>query len=280
MAELTFRRRARTKAGARAQPIRYRRSAAERLGSGCLDPSPGGPAQPERELFRQPRPRPRPFRRDREETVARPQPVAPRHARTVCRHDGVFYRTRGDMRPYGAALCRRTRRAGRFLCVLFRRRGQANPRFLHYPPQAATEDNTFGQGTHTDNCFLTALARTEVLGLTVQLPSGEWFPPPVIPGNLGNIMRRWSNDRFLSTPHGVLNDAGADRHSIAYFHSPNPDRVIECLPPAPARTTRRAAHRGLPRSRPRILLGELFPPEGPPLRSGRAGGRIATNRES
>jgi len=78
---------------------------------------------------------------------------------------------------------------------------------------------------------LTALARTEVLGLTVQLPSGEWFPPPVIPGNLGNIMRRWSNDRFLSTPHGVLNDAGADRHSIAYFHSPNPDRVIECLPP-------------------------------------------------
>ena len=60
------------------------------------------------------------------------------------------------------------------------------------------------------------------------------YPPPVIPGtfliNLGNIMRRWSNDRFLSTPHGVLNDSGTDRYSIAYFHSPNPDRVIECLP--------------------------------------------------
>ena len=56
--------------------------------------------------------------------------------------------------------------------------------------------------------------------------SGEWFPPPVIPGtflvNLGNIMRRWSNDRFLSTPHGVINEFGTDRYSIAYFHSPNP----------------------------------------------------------
>jgi isopenicillin N synthase-like dioxygenase len=68
----------------------------------------------------------------------------------------------------------------------------------------------------------------------VRLPSGEWFAPPVIPGtfliNLGNIMRRWSNDRFLSTPHGVLNDSGTERYSIAYFHSPNPDSVIECLP--------------------------------------------------
>jgi isopenicillin N synthase-like dioxygenase len=137
------------------------------------------------------------------------------------------------MRPYAAALCRRTLRAGRFLCVLFRRRGQANLRFLHYPPQAATEDNTFGQGPHTDNSFFTALARTEVPGLTVRLPSGEWFAAPVIAGtfliNLGNIMRRWSNGRFLSTAHGVLNDSGTDRYWIAYFHGPKPGPVIECL---------------------------------------------------
>jgi isopenicillin N synthase-like dioxygenase len=57
---------------------------------------------------------------------------------------------------------------------------------------------------------------------------------PIVPGtfliNLGNIMRRWSNDRFLSTPHGVINESGSDRYSIAYFHSPNPDAVIECAP--------------------------------------------------
>ena len=121
-----------------------------------------------------------------------------------------------------------------FFAPFFANEGHANLRFLHYPPQDAGEDNLFGQAPHTDNSFMTALARTDVPGLAVRLPSGEWFPPPIIPGtfliNLGNIMRRWSNDRFLSTPHGVLNDSGTDRYSIAYFHSPNPDSVIECLP--------------------------------------------------
>jgi isopenicillin N synthase-like dioxygenase len=140
-----------------------------------------------------------------------------------------------------------------FFAPFFANEAHANLRFLHYPPQPADEDNLFGQAPHTDNSFMTALARTDVPGLAVRLPSGEWFPPPVIPGtfliNLGNIMRRWSNDRFLSTPHGVLNDSGADRYSIAYFHSPNVDGVIECLPSCvsadnPARYTR-AVYRDL-----------------------------------
>jgi isopenicillin N synthase-like dioxygenase len=121
-----------------------------------------------------------------------------------------------------------------FFAPYFADEAHANLRFLHYPPQDTIEDNSFGQGPHTDNSFMTALARTEVPGLALRFPSGDWFAPPLIPGtfliNLGNVMRRWSNDRFLSTPHGVLNDSGTDRYSIAYFHSPNPDRVIECLP--------------------------------------------------
>jgi isopenicillin N synthase-like dioxygenase len=121
-----------------------------------------------------------------------------------------------------------------FFAPFFANEGHANLRFLHYPPQPADEDNLFGQAPHTDNSFMTALARTDVPGLAVRLPSGEWLPPPIVEGtfliNLGNIMRRWSNDRFLSTPHGVLNDSGADRYSIAYFHSPNPATTIECLP--------------------------------------------------
>jgi isopenicillin N synthase-like dioxygenase len=109
-----------------------------------------------------------------------------------------------------------------------------NLRFLHYPPQDTGDDDQFGQGPHTDNSFITMLAREEVPGLAVRLPSGEWLAPPVIQGtllvNLGNIMKRWSNDRFLSTPHGVLNDTGADRYSIAFFYSPNVSSLIECLP--------------------------------------------------
>jgi isopenicillin N synthase-like dioxygenase len=121
-----------------------------------------------------------------------------------------------------------------YFVPFFANEAHANLRFLHYPPQEITEDNTFGQAPHTDNSFMTALARTDVPGLAVRLPSGEWFAPPIVPGtfliNLGNIMRRWSNDRFLSTPHGVLNESGTDRYSIAYFHSPNPDSAIECVP--------------------------------------------------
>ena len=121
-----------------------------------------------------------------------------------------------------------------YLAPYFANEAHANLRFLHYPPQGTVDDNSFGQAPHTDNSFMTALARTEVPGLAVRLPSGEWFAPPIIPGtfliNLGNIMRRFSNDRFLSTPHGVINESGTDRYSIAYFHSPNPDAVIECVP--------------------------------------------------
>jgi isopenicillin N synthase-like dioxygenase len=116
----------------------------------------------------------------------------------------------------------------------FANEAHVNLRFLHYPPQGTADDEQFGQGPHTDNSFVTMLARQDVPGLAVQLPSGEWLAPPVIPGtllvNLGNVMKRWSNDRFLSTPHGVLNDSGTDRYSIAFFYSPNPSAVIECLP--------------------------------------------------
>jgi isopenicillin N synthase-like dioxygenase len=121
-----------------------------------------------------------------------------------------------------------------YFARFFEDEAHINLRFLHYPPQESDDDEQFGQGPHTDNSFITMLAREDVPGLAVRLPSGEWLAPPVIPGtflvNLGNVMKRWSNDRFLSTPHGVVNDSGRDRYSIAFFYSPNPGAVIECLP--------------------------------------------------
>ncbi|HSE93494.1 MAG TPA: 2-oxoglutarate and iron-dependent oxygenase domain-containing protein [Methylomirabilota bacterium] len=121
-----------------------------------------------------------------------------------------------------------------FFASFFANEAHINLRFLHYPPQDTDDDEQFGQGPHTDNSFFTMLAREDVPGLAVRLPSGEWVAPPVIEGtylvNLGNVMKRWSNDRFLSTPHGVLNDSGVDRYSIAFFYSPTPSATIECLP--------------------------------------------------
>src|SRR5947207_15790902 len=116
----------------------------------------------------------------------------------------------------------------------FRDEAHINLRFLHYPPQETDDAEQFGRGPHTDNSFITMLAREDVPGLAVRLPSGEWLAPPVIEGtflvNLGNMMKRWSNDRFLSTPHGVLNDSGKDRYSIAFFYSPTVSAKIECVP--------------------------------------------------
>ncbi|HEU5195488.1 MAG TPA: 2-oxoglutarate and iron-dependent oxygenase domain-containing protein, partial [Methylomirabilota bacterium] len=64
-----------------------------------------------------------------------------------------------------------------------------NLRFLHYPPQEMDDPEQFGQGPHTDNSFITFLAREDTPGLAVRLPSGEWLAPPLIEGtflvNLG-----------------------------------------------------------------------------------------------
>ena len=115
---------------------------------------------------------------------------------------------------------------------LFSEENHAVLRLLHYPP-TKLEENDFGAGPHTDNSFLTILARMEVPGLALKLPSGEWFAPPLIDGtflvNIGNMMRRMSNNTFLSTPHGVIVEGARDRYSLAYFHSPNPYRTIKVL---------------------------------------------------
>ncbi|MDP7545699.1 MAG: 2-oxoglutarate and iron-dependent oxygenase domain-containing protein [Alphaproteobacteria bacterium] len=115
----------------------------------------------------------------------------------------------------------------------FANENNATLRMLHYPP-TLVEDNDFGTAPHTDNSFMTILARSEVPGLAIRLASGEWLPPPLVPGtflvNIGNMLRRMSNDRFLSTPHGVIVDGERDRYSIAYFHSPNPYRMIRVAP--------------------------------------------------
>ncbi len=121
-----------------------------------------------------------------------------------------------------------------FFAPHFAGEAHVNLRFLHYPPQEIDDPEQFGQGPHTDNSFITFLAREDTPGLAVRLPSGEWLAPPLIEGtflvNLGNVMKRWSNDRFLSTPHGVVNDSGRDRYSIAFFYSPSIAATIECLP--------------------------------------------------
>lgn len=106
-------------------------------------------------------------------------------------------------------------------------------RLSHYPPLPA-EANQFGIAPHTDANFLTFLPQSEIPGLQIRTPSGEWFDMPHVPGsmvvNSGDMMRRWTNGRFLSTPHRALPPVGAHRYAIPFFLGPRFDAVISCLP--------------------------------------------------
>jgi isopenicillin N synthase-like dioxygenase len=111
----------------------------------------------------------------------------------------------------------------------------------HYP--ALTKPPETGQlrtGAHTDFGSLTILAMTEANGgLQAQTADGSWLPVQAGPGelivNLGDMMQRWTNDRWVSTMHRVvapdkLGDATSRRLSIGYFMHPNYDAEIRCFP--------------------------------------------------
>jgi isopenicillin N synthase-like dioxygenase len=106
-------------------------------------------------------------------------------------------------------------------------------RLSHYPPVEA-EENQFGIAPHTDANFLTFLAQTDVPGLQVRMPSGEWLDVPYVPGsfavNSGDMMARWTNGRFKSTPHRAVPPLGRHRYAIPFFLGPHLDTVIACLP--------------------------------------------------
>lgn len=91
-------------------------------------------------------------------------------------------------------------------------------------------------GAHTDYGTLTILCTAPGSnGLETQNVEGGWSPIEAVAGgfvvNLGDSLAQWTNDRWRSTMHRVVEPANASRRtSLAFFHNANWDARIECLP--------------------------------------------------
>lgn len=108
-------------------------------------------------------------------------------------------------------------------------------RILHYPHQTNGDEAQIGNGPHTDHeCFTILRQDTDVQALQVCNKDGEWIDAPPLAGsfvvNIGDLMARWTNDLFTSTPHRVINRSGQARYSFPFFIGANPDAVIDVLP--------------------------------------------------
>jgi isopenicillin N synthase-like dioxygenase len=111
----------------------------------------------------------------------------------------------------------------------------------NYPDQPEElEPGKLRAGAHTDYGGLTILKTEDKPGgLEVQTGDGRWEQVPIVPGafiiNLGDLMAQWTNDEWVSTMHRVVNPprgqgVGSRRQSLVFFHQPNYDAVVECIP--------------------------------------------------
>jgi isopenicillin N synthase-like dioxygenase len=106
-------------------------------------------------------------------------------------------------------------------------------RLTHYPP-TPYRHNQFGLAPHTDANFFTILPQANVQGLYIRPHGRDWIKAPDIPGsfvvNSGDMCRRWTNGRFLSTEHLAVNLTDRHRYSTPFFYTPHIDWPIVCLP--------------------------------------------------
>jgi isopenicillin N synthase-like dioxygenase len=114
-------------------------------------------------------------------------------------------------------------------------------RIIIYPEQThAPLPGQLRAGAHSDYGTLTILLGENQPGsLQVYTRSGEWMdvfiPPQSFVINIGDLMMRWTNDRWVSTLHRVVNPpepiaAKARRLSLVFFHYPNYDAEVACIP--------------------------------------------------
>jgi isopenicillin N synthase-like dioxygenase len=126
--------------------------------------------------------------------------------------------------------------------------------FVYYPAQPAEMgEEQFGVGPHTDFGVLTVLCQDSVGGLQVRDAAGDWIHAPPIDGtlivNVADLLTRWTDGAYKSTPHRVVNSSGRERLSLVLAFDPDPETMID------ARDMNRA---GASVSEPPITCGDYL----------------------
>jgi isopenicillin N synthase-like dioxygenase len=105
-------------------------------------------------------------------------------------------------------------------------------RLLHYPPRDPAAQ--YGFKPHTDLSFITILAQSALPGLELMVGPEQWMAGPSLKGHMlvmtGDMAQFWTNDRFRTMPHRVINNNGRDRYSIPFFVTPRGDVSVQCFP--------------------------------------------------
>ncbi len=114
-------------------------------------------------------------------------------------------------------------------------------RMTHYPidDSARGSDEEFGIAPHVDTTFFTLLLQDSP-GLTIySTPRDRWVNVPLVENafvvNSGELLKQWTNDRFLSVRHFANADRAnvdgtASRYSIPFFVNATRDYPMECIP--------------------------------------------------
>lgn len=155
----------------------------------------------------------------------------------------VFPRLEDELRPYYAAVCDVARQVMSAVAVSLGQPANffvdcyekplARGQLVYYPPSTADDDaeQRFGVAPHTDFGVLTLLLQDNSGGLQVKSKSGGWIEAPPIDGtlvcNIGDLLARWSNDRFASTVHRVINRSKGARYSVPVFFDPHTDTIVD-----------------------------------------------------
>jgi isopenicillin N synthase-like dioxygenase len=119
-------------------------------------------------------------------------------------------------------------------------RMELNLRCVLYPDQPdAPTDGEQRYGPHTDFSGFTILRQDAAPGGLQVKVNESWIEVRPVPGtlviNAGDLIQRWTNDRWVSNIHRVVNPprdrtSGTRRLSIVLFTGPNSDAEIACLP--------------------------------------------------